>query len=90
MRLIRCLACFEGLLSRALLLRLAITGLAVAQCLPYLRGALAVTGGNGYLLAVVRLEAVAGAMPTEWFQGEGVHRVRGGQCRQEWFQGEGV
>ena len=95
-RLIRCLACFESLLSRALLVRLAVSGLAVAQCLPYLRGALAVTGGNGFLLAVVRLEAVAGAMPTEWFQGEcaGLGLVPplclmvAGAMPTEWFQGE--
>ena len=69
MRLIRCLACFEGLLSRATLFKLALSGLVASQCLPYLRGALAVTGGNGFHLAVARLEAVVAALPSEWFKG---------------------
>ena len=68
-RLIHCLACFEGLLSRAMLFKLALSGLVASQCLPYLRGALAVTGGNGFHLAIARLEAVATALPTDWFQG---------------------
>ncbi len=69
LRLIHGLACFEGLLSRALLLRLAVAGLAVQQCLPYLRAALATPGGSAYPLAVARLEAVAAAVPAEWFAG---------------------
>ncbi|GAX80972.1 hypothetical protein CEUSTIGMA_g8407.t1 [Chlamydomonas eustigma] len=65
----RCIACFEGLLARSLLLQLSATTLAVQQALPYLRSALAVQGGSAYLLAVIRLEAVAAALPPEWFQG---------------------
>ncbi len=57
------ISCFEGLLSRPLLIRLSIASLAVAQCLPYLRGALAVIGGNGYQLAVSRLKAAR-----QWLQ----------------------
>ena len=77
-RLMHCIGCFEGLLSRSLLIRLSIASLAVAQCLPYLRGALAVTGGNGYQLAVSRLEAVAAAIPSEWLQGDEIMKWGGG------------
>jgi hypothetical protein len=66
----RCIASFEGLLARSLLLQLCVNTLAVQQALPYLRSALAVQGGSAYLLAVVRLEAIAAALPSEWFQGE--------------------
>jgi GC-rich sequence DNA-binding factor len=66
--LMHCVSCFEGVVSRPLLLQLAASRLAVGLCLPYVRGGLAVTSGDGYLLSVARLEAVAAAMPAKWFE----------------------
>lgn len=57
-----------------MLTRLALTRLAVGQCLPYARAGLS-GGGPGapgfdpYAASVARLEAVASALPDAWLAG---------------------
>ncbi|KAG1674309.1 hypothetical protein FOA52_013498 [Chlamydomonas sp. UWO 241] len=71
-RLIRCVAAFDGVLSRQLLVTLAVSRLAVGQCLAYARAGLAgvaTASYDPYACSVSRLEAVASALPLSWFEG---------------------
>jgi hypothetical protein len=73
-RVLRALGAWEGLLSRALLLGLALGdslgqgGLVGGQLVQYVRAAVPLAGVQPHT-AVARLEAVAEALPAQWFAG---------------------
>ena len=68
-RLLRSIGVWEGLLSRSLLLGLALDQLVGQQLLPYLRAAASGVMAQPHL-AVARMEAVASALPAAWFAGK--------------------
>ncbi len=66
-RLLHCVSAFEGLLSRSLLVGLALGRVVAGGMMPYLRAAS--EGGQALSYAVATVEAVVGALHPEWCAG---------------------